>query len=288
MNRIRLCDYINQSENINIFKYISKENEPEHIHEFIEIVYIKSGNGRHFLNGVCYPVEKGDLLFINFNQTHAIDSLDSMEIVNCLINPEFIDAELINSENAFEILALTAFQEFDAQFDRLIPLVHFQGKHILEIEALIHNMIEEFTEKPTNYRTALKGYLLILLTKIFREMQKTGIGSVLKQVSRITPDIIKYIEENCFEKISLTGLAHKCFYNPSYFSKVFKDFYGKSLTEYIHEKRVHEAMRLLTKTNLSIESISRSVGYNDRKQFYKIFKDHLGITPGQVRLTTPK
>ncbi len=288
MHQFKVSDFINQQENINIFKYDTNANELEHTHEFLEIVYIMKGKGQHYINGTCYNVRKGDLLFINFGQSHAFSSHDTMEIVNCLISPEFIDRELIHSENANEILALTAFEDFGNRVDKLIPMISFKGKELIEVETLIGCMMDELNLKGTNYRTALRGYLLVLLTKIFREMQKKDYDIVLKNFSRITPEILEYIEKNCYEKISLKELAQKCFYNPSYFSRVFKDYYGKNLMEFIHEKRVNEAMRLIKETDMSIESVAYSVGYSDRKQFYKIFKEYIGMTPSKARTTTTK
>lgn len=288
MHQIKASEYIHQDENINIFKYAATAQEQTHTHEFIEIVYCLSGSGRHCINGSFYEVEKGDLLFINFGQTHSFQASGIMEIVNCLISPRFIDQELIHSENALEILALSTFHDFGSRVEKLVPIIRFKGKELLEVETLIERMINEFHEKQINYKTALKGYLLVLLTKIFREMQKTGLGHVIQQVNKITPVILEYIEKNCFEKISLKELAQKCFYNPSYFSRIFKDCYGKSLTDFIHEKRVTEALRLMSETSLTIEAIIHQVGYSDRKQFYKIFRQHTGMTPSQARSTLKK
>ncbi len=277
--------FIRKDENINIFKYVVTQDQSEHTHAFIEIVYILSGKGKHSVNNTWYPVERGNLLFMNFGQTHSFYSLENMEIVNCLVQPEFIDKELIHSENAFEMLVLSAFEDFDLGYGKRTPMLQFKGKNMIEVEMLINSMLEEFTSKHTNYRTVLKGYLLVLLTRIFREMQNADSTDILKKVSIITPDILKYIEDNCFEKISLQELAQKCFYSTSYFSRVFKDFYGKTLTEFINEKRITEAARLLQETSSSIEEVSRLVGYNDRKQFYKVFKEFMGVTPSALRKT---
>lgn len=283
MNHYEVEGNIRQDENISIYRYVSSQNEPEHTHAFIELVYILSGKGKHSINGRWYPVERGNLLLINFGQTHAFCSIDHMEIVNCLIQPEFIDKELINSENAFEMLILTEFKDFNLGPDKLTPMLHFKGRDMIEIENIISNMIDEFTAKDINYRTALKGYLLVLLTKIFRIMQNADSANILKQVNRITPELLQYIEEKCFEKITLQELAQKCFYSPTYFSRIFKDYYGKSLTEFINNKRIQEAARLIKETNCSIEEISHIVGYHDRKQFYKIFKEYMGVNPSSLR-----
>lgn len=288
MYEYKAKDLLKPEENINIFKCLIEGAEQTHTHDFIEIVYIMSGKGQHFINGVCYTVERGDMLFINFKQTHSFHSFGSMSYTNCLLKPEFISRELVDSENAFEVLALASFEDFEGSVGKTTPKVSFRGMDLIEIETIIEQMLKEFSEKSIGYRSILKGYISVLLAKIFREMRSTDMAGILQHVNRITPEIIKYIEENCFERITLKELAQKCFYNPSYFSRVFKEYYGKNLTDFIHEKRVNEAMRLLKETSLSIEDICYGVGYKEKKQFYKIFKEYLEVTPNKVRNSIKK
>ncbi|MCK9251216.1 MAG: AraC family transcriptional regulator [Clostridiales bacterium] len=274
-----------REEQIALKAYTPAGSEPEHTHEFLEIVYVMAGSGRHVINARPYPVGRGDLLFITTGQTHAFTSDGDMQIVNCLVDLGFIDRELLHADNALEILALSSFADFDIPADKIIPHVHFAGADLLEAEQLIQGMLQEFSAKPVNYRTALKGYLLVLLTKIFRAIARET-GSVLPHLHRVAPEILQYIENNLDRKITLQELAQRCFYNPSYFSRVFRDVYGKNLTEYIAEKRIQEADRLLCETTLSIEEISSRVGYQDRKQFYEVYKRLLGVSPGARRSMT--
>lgn len=283
----RMADNINPEENINLFKYLAKESDMLHIHEFIEMVYILSGSGEHAINGTNYSVERGDLLFINYNQTHSFKSNDGMVIVNCLMKPEFISQELVNSENANEILSLASFEDFSSDALKLVPKVCFRGKQLIEIEALIEGMLTEFIEKAPGYKTVLKGYMSVILIMIFRQIRSTDAGSIVNHLGKVTPMILQYIEEKCFKKITLGDLAEKCFYNPSYLSRVFKECYGKSIMDYIHEKRVQEAVRLLMETDLSIEDVCYKVGYKEKKQFYKIFKKYTGGTPNNMRVALP-
>ncbi|NLO37815.1 MAG: AraC family transcriptional regulator [Clostridiaceae bacterium] len=271
-----------REEQIALKAYKPAGSEPEHTHEFLEIVSILAGSGRHLINARPYPVSRGDLLFITTGQTHAFTSDGDMQIVNCLVDPGFIDRELLHADNALEILALSSFADFDIPADKIIPHVHFAGADLLDAERLIQDMLEEFTATPVNYRPALKGYLLVLLTKIFRAIASET-GSVLPHLHRVAPEILQYIENNLNRRITLQELAQRCFYNPSYFSRVFRDVFGKNLTEYIAEKRIQEADRLLCETTLSIEEISSRVGYQDRKQFYEVYKRLLGVSPGARR-----
>lgn len=285
MLEIKAKDFIKPEEKISVYRYMAYGTEPEHTHDFIELVYVYSGSGSHGLNGTHIDVSRGDLFFLNIGQSHTFHSKDGMELVNILLQPRFISEELIHSENALEILGLTLFEEFGGTVDKLFSYISFRGKELLEIEAIMDEMIKEHAGKQTGYRIALKGYMEVLLTKIFRRMGNMDAGHMLQQLDRISPGLLKYIEENCFENLTLTELARKSFYNPSYFSTVFKAVCGKTLTEFIHEKRIQEAVRLLKETQDSIEEICTRVGYRDKKRFYQLFKEQTGSTPGDLRRT---
>lgn len=275
-------DCINTTENINVY-HVEGTNASEHIHDFLELVYIVSGSGCHMIGGVSYQVEQGDLIFCNFGQTHAYRSSNQMKMINCLLNPVFLGQELLNSENALEILALSSFQEFNNSIYRILPIVKFNDIDKVQVEIILEMMIKELQNKQIGYRNSLKGYTHILLTKVFREMHKTDSTGILYHVNCLSPEILKYIETNCFEKLSLTELAERCFYSPAYFSRIFKECFGKTLTEYIHERRVSEAVRLLSETDMSVEAICNNIGYQDKKQFYKIFRKYIGTTPQAFR-----
>ena len=244
--------------------------ESEHLHEFIEIVYIRNGNGVHGIDGVEYAVSRGSLLFINYRQVHYFSG--DMDFVNILIDPKWISENLIDSENAFELLSLSAFSDFQS----LTPgkaLLRFDGAGRARIERLLEQMQMEEAAKEPGYDTVLKAQINILLTLIFRRM--------LPKVDGF--DFAEYIRAHCDEKLTLESLARECFYNPSYFSRLFREHYGMTVTEYINRSRVEKAKELLDSTNMSAEEISRQVGYVSKTAFYKRFAESVGMTPQQYR-----
>jgi AraC family transcriptional regulator, L-rhamnose operon transcriptional activator RhaR len=275
--------YINKSENISIYKHIHNFEERAHTHDFIEIEYVYSGSGYQTINGTTYYVERGDLLFFNFGDVHAYKPEEEIGIIDCLINPEFLGKELISSENALDLLTLASFNEFNGKINSLLPKIKFLGKDLIELETVIDFMLEEFQNKEPGYVTSLKGYTHILLTKVFRAFKKSDSLDVYGDINKIAPNIIKYIEENYDKKINLNQLAKESFYNPTYFSKIFKECFGKTLTDYINEKRMNAAINLIKSSSFSIEDICYQVGYSDKKYFYKLFKEHTGTTPNTYR-----
>ena len=68
-----------------------------------------------------------------------------------------------------------------------------------------------------------------------------------------------------------------------YLSKLFKEEKGVTFINFITDKRLEEAQKLLKETNLSIKEITAKIGYNDQNYFSRIFKNKYGITPSEAR-----
>ncbi len=249
----------------------------KHTHEFLELVYIKDGTGKHIINDVSYDVKKGDLLFINYGKTHSFESENGMDYYNILLTPEFISEQLTNSENAIDLLTLSCFESFSNFNDE--PKIRFSSSEIIFVEQLLNEMEREFAKKDAGYTEVLKSCITVLLIHIFRKMDR----GMLADDKKIPAEILDYIDNNYNEKITIKDLAKRCFYNPSYFSRIFSEIYGMTITEYISERRFEKACQLLSESDMTVEEVARSAGYRDTAAIFRHFKKKLGITPGDYR-----
>lgn len=146
-------------------------------------------------------------------------------------------------------------------------VIRFQPNQAFRIEEIFSQMEDELKHKESCYRKVVHNCLENLLVHIFREISKNDTLQVKQNVETILPEIINYIEENYNQKISLTEIARKNFYSPNYFSKIFKESQGKTLTQFISELRIKESIKMLETTDFSIESIAYNVGYKDKRTF---------------------
>lgn len=94
----------------------------------------------------------------------------------------------------------------------------------------------------------------------------------------------EYIESN-FWKPSLSVLDVVEFVNieRSYLFRLFKEENGISISGYLTAFRIRRACELLINSQLSIQSLAYSVGYQDPLYFSKIFKKTTSYTPSQYR-----
>ena len=70
--------------------------------------------------------------------------------------------------------------------------------------------------------------------------------------------------------------------NPRRISRIFKDFSGVTIAEYISEVRLKKAAELLENTQISVYEIIEKIGLENESYFYKIFKARFRCTPKEV------
>ena len=259
-----------------------QKSEPEHRHEFLEMVYILGGSGVHGVDGVEYSVRRGCLLVINYQQNHYFRTDTEMEFCNILLDPEWISEKLMDPENAFQLLTLSSFSEF-AQVDTGQPLLTFRGEARNRLERLIADMCAEQDTRAPGFETAMKAQAHLLLCLIFRQMTAAP-----RIPGELGPEFLQYLREHCAEKLSLEELAKSCFYNPAYLSRRFKEHFGLTITDFLAHSRLEKAQALLLEGNLSVDEIARECGFGSKNAFYRLFRQARGVTPGQYRRQVKK
>ena len=97
-----------------------------------------------------------------------------------------------------------------------------------------------------------------------------------------TSNVIKYIESNYSEDISIERIAETANVSQSYISRIFKKETGYGIHEYLNQYRVLKATAYLDCH--SVADTSFLCGFCDSSHFISIFKKCMGITPMQYKL----
>lgn len=104
-----------------------------------------------------------------------------------------------------------------------------------------------------------------------------------ERLAEITDRVKEYINSNISSDLSLIKLADICFLNPAYLSRVYKQYTGETISEYISRKRIENSKNQLIKPQLKIKEIGNSVGYITPHSFTRFFKKNVGMTPKEYR-----
>lgn len=105
----------------------------------------------------------------------------------------------------------------------------------------------------------------------------------LGDYSPVVRNAINYINFHLKEPLSLKLLSEVGSVNASYLSAKFKKEVGRTVVDYINEKRVYSSLLYLTATELSIAEVAEQVGIGDENYYARLFKKYQNRTPSQYR-----
>jgi len=92
-----------------------------------------------------------------------------------------------------------------------------------------------------------------------------------------------YIKRNYHRKITLKDVADYVKLSHSYFSRLFKTEMSMTFTHYLNQVRIQQSKSLLLNENISLVDIALLTGFEDQSYFTKVFRKHVGISPGKFR-----
>ncbi len=114
--------------------------------------------------------------------------------------------------------------------------------------------------------------LEILLENLDKDPEKLQMYSVLF-----------YIDQNIATDLLVEDISEHFHYSADYISKIFKKQFGVSIKQYIIDKKLLLAKRLLTTSDISLRKVGQSIGFSDPILFEKFFKYHTKMTPKKYR-----
>ncbi len=250
-----------------------------HTHDFVEITYIKKGKCVHMVDDKAYPVKRGDMLVINYGQKHSIISDEKTDYINILLKPEAVSESVYDTENAFSLLALENFQDFQRKVDQNNRCVCFEGTDRARVELLLDWLCQEYSHPADGAELMRRSQLNMLLILLFRKMAiPMGYGFM-----EIDERMLQYLRQNCSRRLTVKEISAQCGYNPDYFSRLFRKFCGMTFTQYLTECRMDKACHLLQESDLTVDAVIGECGYTDRTKFFQHFCAKTGVTPLKYR-----
>ncbi|NMG06174.1 AraC family transcriptional regulator [Brasilonema sp. UFV-L1] len=102
--------------------------------------------------------------------------------------------------------------------------------------------------------------------------------SIFPSIPRLR-DVFEFIELNYHQRISLKEVAQAVGYSAAYLTNLVRNLTGKTVNDWIIERRIAQACTLLLSTNDSINQIALQVGYQNLNHFYSQFRDYHKNTP---------
>ncbi|WAA13100.1 response regulator transcription factor [Fervidibacillus halotolerans] len=137
-----------------------------------------------------------------------------------------------------------------------------RAKSIVELRKN-YRLVEENIKNPESIEVLQKKWLL-------REHNQT---------SKYVAEIIRYIQSNYDQKISMNDLVEPLGMSITFLNQKFKEETGITFNDFLNRYRVHKAMEILKKGNMKITILATEVGFSDYRYFIQVFKKYTGMNP---------
>ena len=122
-----------------------------------------------------------------------------------------------------------------------------------------------------------------LMRDMFRAYCRLVRKHSLKHLSPVVQKAVIVIDSDISTELTPGILAERLNISLGYLCTIFKKEMGKTVSEYVREKRIRHATHLLSTTNLQIQTVALHCGIVDVQYFSKIFKRETGFTPKEYR-----
>jgi len=234
-----------------------------HYHDGYELYYLVRGKTNYFIRDEIFKVKEGDFVFVPKGVIHKTDSEECLNNERILLS--FNDS-ILTAEASEHIKELSK--------EKLIYVPQKQ-RHI--IEELLEKIEKEYSDDLNFSKELVNLYTLEIMLLLCR-LKETNIRT-LDETERIIQSISEYINSNFDQDLTLKSLSYRFAMSEGHLSRKFKAISGMGLCEYITFVRIHNAAKLLSRTDYSITEISAMCGFNDSNYFSSVFKKIKGTTP---------
>jgi AraC-like DNA-binding protein len=236
-----------------------------HIHDFPALWYADTA-------GLVYVVAPGTAVDPGRIERHAG--------IGVFFDPAALDGEGRSPWPAWRVHPL------------LFPFVHGQSSGLLALSVpaerqplwtnTIGSIEAELAERKEGYRQAVLAQLTLLLIDVAR-LADDVVGDLRRSGEPLLAEVFTVINRHPGDPLSLRDVARELGVTPGHLTTVVRRRTGRTVQEWIIERRMAEARSLLADTRLPVAEIARQIGMSDPGYFSRLFRRTHGTSPRQWR-----
>lgn len=238
-------------------------HEP-HIHDVCELLFIKKGTPKYFVEGKSYKLSKNTLVFSRPGDRHKIyfDESGPYERYNILYDEKKIPFDL--------------YRKIPPKLD----IINFDGNTIVtDLFKKSDYYCEHFEgEKLGKLMTSIVEEIFFNISIAIDENKATDHSSA--SANPFITAALTYIEENLTANITIDSICDELYITKSHLHHLFINHLQISPKKYILSKRLGLAKKAIRAGLKPIEACMQS-GFSDYSTFYRDYKNHFGHSPSQ-------
>lgn len=256
-----------------------------HKHTYLEMDYVYQGSCSYYIDNedTEFELKEKELCIVNQNVIHGLKIHSEKDIVfKCFIPFDRIDMKQFDELAQTSALKRFLIHSLDENVTKASYLV-FRMEDYSGADDIMFRMFSEFAEQGPGWNQVIDSYLSVLLISLMRSGEsKIKLVKELEEENLNITKVLNCIRNN-YQFISLKDMARDFHYHENYLSRMIKQHSQMSFRELLSQIRLQESEKLLLHSDLSITEIALKVGYQKPNYFYKLFKDHYGVTPMEFK-----
>lgn len=251
---------------------------PNIIKSFYSVVFTIEGKGTHILDKKNYPIADKQIFFVAPDREYTVSKDSDGRGYRLFFSQEYllkrnIPLDIITDINLFK------------ETDEYEPIVLAEGDY----SKLLHYIEELYLMQHSN--ELLTKYSLSSLLILFL-IECSGVNSKVnnpKPASTAVPILREFkalVNQHYKQWHGTTRYAEALNITPDYLNRIVKSQTNKTAKEYIQNRIISAAKRLLDFTDLSNKQIGYQLGFSQPANFSAFFKKNVGVSPSEFRSNT--
>lgn len=254
---------------------IGGEGDHWHHHVEMELTLFTHGQGTRFVGDHIGEFRGGDLVLLGSNLPHYWYTRDRSHGIS-------LQWHFPVSHPIWTFPELTAVKNCLSVSRRGIRLKGKTAQRMSEI-------MEEMVHLKAGARLARLIDLLVILSEIpprHRELlssrQYDPVMTGAKYQNAIS-DAVKYLIDHFREEIRVGDLLRVTGMSRPTFARQFKEYAGRSMSEFVNRLRIQAACKELEDTHKTIIEVAFNSGFNEVSFFNRLFRREIGTSPREYR-----
>jgi YesN/AraC family two-component response regulator len=228
-------------------------------YNFPQIIYCTKGSGRLLVGGNTYSIAPNTAFYLPAYVPHEYYSTDDIWDTHWVTFDGFAVKETL------EKLGFTK------------PFV-YNFNNINNLDIIFHKIFLNITTDRIFGQFHSSAILYDYLIEFYR-----CINNKVTKKNHILLSVIDYIDDNYHNNITLEDLCAIMKVSSQHLCRLFQKHLQMRPTEFISKKRIQEAKKLLLTSDLTVNDISKTVGFHNCNYFCILFKRYEAMSPGGYR-----
>lgn len=248
-------------------------NSPQQINQY-KVFWIKEGTGKYNIDFKSYSFEDGVLFFLSPGQVFSVDSEKIKEAYQLSFTRDFYCIQTHDAEVSCNRVLFNNIYE--------TPFVVPSEKETQKLDFILQNLKEEFELEETAQYDMLQSLLKQFIVYSVRIKKEKDVVKESVE-TKLFKDFSLLVEQN-FKKIHrVTGYAYRLGLSPKSLTKHLQKIGTETPSDFIKNRIITEAKRLLLYTDDSIKQVAFDLGFNDPAYFSRFFTKATGQSPKQFK-----